>query len=372
MRKFATIFTHLDSIHLTKDVGMLPMAFSKERGYEKSILFYWRRTRSSPAIVAGEYESLLEIFPITAKFKFIYFFKLILALCSQKVSDVNLYHLSSEVYILSPLLKFLRFKMLLKLDLDKSSVEKLLEIYSRHSITKYFRTAFLNLFDYVLIESSPLFDQAKMIWPNANLLYFPNGILQETIPSAIELTKYNHRDNKIIVVGRIGAYQKNHELILKALSIVKDIGSWKVEFIGPVDNTFKIKFDRFLLENPLLKGKVELLGNKSRHELFEIYSKTRIFLMTSRYEGSSLAILEAAMMGCFIITTEIGGADEVTDFGRLGILINQDDPVELADKLLGIFRSDDSVEKTYLERRLFVKEHYNLSNILLRSFNDIR
>lgn len=368
MRKFATIFTNFDSIHLTKDVGMIPMAFSKVNGYERSILFYWHRNQTSPSIEVGQYENLLEIFPIRAKFKFMYFIKLISALLSQKVSDINLYHLSLETYILSLLLKPRGFNLLLKLDLDILSFEKLLEVYNQNSIAKNFRAFFLNFFDYVIIESRPLFDKAKIIWPNANLLYFPNGILRETMPSDIKLTTYNQREKKIIIVGRIGAYQKNHQLILKALSIVKDIRSWKVEFIGAIDNAFKDEIDRFFLDNPMLKEKINFLGNKPRHELFTIYSKSRIFLMTSRYEGSSLALLEAAMMGCFIICTKIGGADEVTDFGRLGILINQDDPVDLSNKLLEIFNSDTFIEETYLKRKLFIKENYDLYSNILRSF----
>lgn len=364
MKKFSTIFTNYESIHLTKDVGMIPMAFSQVEGYAKSIIYYWDRGIDTDEKTSEEYRSYVDLSPIRAKFKLFYVLKLLLKLKFDNVTLVNLYHLSFESYSLILILKSLGFKVILKLDLDSHNLKILQKKSANFSIVNSIKKNILNICDCVTLENHDLYMQVKLLFPNVNLIYLPNGILKETVPSFVEPRDYSKRDKLIISVGRIGAYQKNHELLLEALTQLKCIGDWKILLIGPYEKSFRLKFDFFLEQNPLFSNVVEMTGNKSRNELFNIYSKSRVFLMTSRHEGFSLALLEAAFMGCYIVSTDVGGATEVTDSGRLGTLIKQGDAKDLAQKLQQIIDSDASIENTYHERKNFVRLNYDLLKVI--------
>ena len=47
MNRFATIFTNFENIHLTKDVGMIPMEVSRLNGFDVSSIFFWEDPRKN-------------------------------------------------------------------------------------------------------------------------------------------------------------------------------------------------------------------------------------------------------------------------------------------------------------------------------------
>lgn len=68
--------------------------------------------------------------------------------------------------------------------------------------------------------------------------------------------------------------------------------------------------------------------------IYEYYKAMDIFLLPSRSEGFSLALLEAAASGLPIIASNIPGNDEFIENGKNGLLFNISKPDELTEDIL--------------------------------------
>ena len=68
--------------------------------------------------------------------------------------------------------------------------------------------------------------------------------------------------------------------------------------------------------------------------IYEYYIAMEMFLLPSRSEGFSLALLEAAASGLPIIASNIPGNDEFIEHKKNGLLFDLSKPVELTQHIL--------------------------------------
>ena len=109
---------------------------------------------------------------------------------------------------------------------------------------------------------------------------------------------------------------------------------WKLEIVGPIDPSFNSYIDNYFLQNPRLKGRVKFQDAiTNREALWQYYAKAKIFVLPSRWEGFALVYLEAAKAGCYIVSTDISAAYEITDNGRLGSIFPVNDSKKLSQIL---------------------------------------
>ena len=134
---------------------------------------------------------------------------------------------------------------------------------------------------------------------------------------------------RLVMVGRVASI-KNHKLMLDAL---KDLVTNNVEVFltiagdGPEFENIKHYAD----ENDLNKY-VEFLG--FRDDIESILSDKDVFLLTSNYEGISIALLESMSMGLPTIATRVGGIPETVMHEKTGLLIQAGDKHELIDAIM--------------------------------------
>ena len=110
--------------------------------------------------------------------------------------------------------------------------------------------------------------------------------------------------------------------------------------------------------------------------IFEYYKAMNIFLLPSRSEGFSLALLEAAASGLPIIASNIPGNDEFIHHKKNGLLFNISNPEELKNCITDLVENQ-SVAKEYGEfaRKDFEKEftlrRYSekLENFLIEAYS---
>lgn len=157
--------------------------------------------------------------------------------------------------------------------------------------------------------------------------FIPNGFFQE------KNTEIFNKRNLFITVGRIGDKNKNNILFLNALKRI-DLKDWKVEFIGPIETEFKTTIKQFYEDNSELKEKVYFTGNISdRVTLEKKYADARVFVLTSNSEGFPLVFLEAISNGCYLVSTELIAAKEISNNQEYGSLFRFDDTTGLAKVL---------------------------------------
>jgi len=144
------------------------------------------------------------------------------------------------------------------------------------------------------------------------------------------------KENIILTSGRIGTRQKNNGELLSAFALVSNIlTEWKVRLVGPIEPEFSSFIDNYFTLYPDLKNRVIFTGKiTDKAELYKEYAKAKIFALTSLWEGAPNVYAEALYHGCMFVTSDIDAADDVTNYGKLGLSYKSGDIRSLAGMLL--------------------------------------
>ena len=121
-------------------------------------------------------------------------------------------------------------------------------------------------------------------------------------------------------IGRL-VLNKDHVTLIKAfkyfLSIKKDNKNYELIIIG---DGVLLKEIKFLIKNENLKDKVKILRNIKNP--YQYINKSRIFILSSLFEGYPNVLLEAQVLAKKIISTDCKhGPREILDNGKYGYLV---------------------------------------------------
>lgn len=125
----------------------------------------------------------------------------------------------------------------------------------------------------------------------------------------------------IVFAGRI-CEQKRPTLLAEILRSARDQGLvFRAVVIG--DGELRYLFERLIDEYQLTEI-VNTLGSVGHSHWLEILASSDILLMPSKYEGISIALLEAVASGVVPVVAKVGGQDEIIS-ANTGVLIPQSD-----------------------------------------------
>lgn len=273
---------------------------------------------------------------------------------SKKIDVLNLFHFKKGNVLYLLIYKILnpKGKTYVKLDINLSFFRTIDNfLYSKFILKNYLLKGLTKLHFKLTDLFSVETEEARLhllgVYPELKkkLICVPNGVDEDFIARTVLMKSFDQKENIILAVGRIGTDQKNTELFLESL-LLTDLQDWKVYIAGPVEKSFEPYLKRFFDNYPGLKENVFLTGNISdRKELFELYNRSKIFCMTSRYEGFPIAFSEALYFGNFIITTPVSSSSYVTDNGRIGCIA----PANATDYGAAI---DKTINKGFLSSEL--------------------
>lgn len=157
------------------------------------------------------------------------------------------------------------------------------------------------------------------------------------IPNARTFTTDNpaQLENKeVLAVGRY-AYQKGFDLLLQAWAAVcREVSGWTLRIVG--DGELRDELQQMVAR--LGVGDSVILARQSS-DVQSLYRRAAIYVMSSRYEGLPMVLLEAQAAGLPIVSfaCPCGPSDVVTD-GRDGFLVPAGDTDALAARLLTLMR----------------------------------
>jgi len=78
-----------------------------------------------------------------------------------------------------------------------------------------------------------------------------------------------------------------------------------------------------------------------RADIDRLYADLDVVVLTSRNEGSPVALIEAMAAGVPVVSTDVGGVADVVDHGRSGLLAPMDDARAVADHVLALLSDPD-------------------------------
>lgn len=184
----------------------------------------------------------------------------------------------------------------------------------------------------------------------------------------LKFLEWKDKENIMLYVGRIGNEQKNTDMLLEALSMV-NLKDWKVYLVGPITDSFEIgktsnyqdRINLFFDRNPHLKGKVIFTGIiYDSKQIFDLYLRAKVFLLTSRHEGFANVLSQAAACGCYFISTDVGGAETASNNWKFGTKIPQEDSDAFADALRDIIDGEKFID----ESSKSLREYFLYSTVL--------
>lgn len=154
----------------------------------------------------------------------------------------------------------------------------------------------------------------------------------------------------IVQVSRLSVEQKGQDILLKALSILKDklnVEDFVMHFIGDGE-------DRLMLEkmaSDLGLGKfVVFEGKKTQPWIYQHLCEYGLFVQPSRYEGYGLTVAEAVAARVPVLVSNIEGPLEIIDGGRVGMTFKSEDAEDCARQIKKFImngRNDEQVDEAY-------------------------
>lgn len=359
---FTTMFLRADNNNLLKDVGMIPYMLHKRHGWKSVVASYDNETEWQPLnkelkglehqLVEKKYNSLL----LDGL--------LYLSKHSKEIDILNIYHLVlGRSLIWAWFYKALNPKgrVYLKLDIDFIGIEhdKSNGLYKKR-IIKWL----LKKIDIVSAETAYSYNYMKEQYRLDNLILVPNGY---NLPEGYKLCDdiQSCKENIIFTAARLGTRQKATEVLLKGFCQTLEKHDWKLVLAGTIEKEFENELNAFYIEHPNAKNRVIYVGSiTDKSELWEYYKKAKIFIMASRWEGFSLALVEAIANGCYPIVTEnVISKEEITNNRQFGLVINDAVVEDVKNGIIqGISSSDNP--KQYGEIQKYGLNTYSWDNIV--------
>jgi glycosyltransferase involved in cell wall biosynthesis len=181
-------------------------------------------------------------------------------------------------------------------------------------------------------------------------------VIKNAIPISNRLDFKVNKYYDTIFVGRLEE-SKGVDVLLKAIQILKEKyhRSLRVAIVG--DGSLMKDLKKLALQYGINEY-IDFLG--IRKDVLELMRKSSIFVLPSRWEGFGLALLEAMSVGIPIVATKVGGIPELIEDGKDGILVEPENPEELANAMLRLL--DEGELRNLISSNAYkkIKEEYTI------------
>jgi len=143
--------------------------------------------------------------------------------------------------------------------------------------------------------------------------------------------------------------------------ILKDFPNVKLGICG--EGFLRPKLETQISDMNLFES-VFLLGN--RDNVGEYLMAADIYVLPSRWEGMSIALLEAMSAGLPVVATNVEGVDDVIEDGKQGLLVAVDDPRALAEAILQLLRFPEARQSMGSAARERVERVFTINRMCMQ------
>jgi glycosyltransferase involved in cell wall biosynthesis len=178
------------------------------------------------------------------------------------------------------------------------------------------------------------------VWEN-RITVIPNGV-QPLDTSSVNRAAVrrdlglNENDIFLLSVGRL-TYQKGHEFLVQAMStVVGRFQNAKAGICG--DGPLHSQLQKQILDAGL-SNHMKLLG--AWEDISPLLASAEIFVLPSRWEGLSRALMEAMAAGLPVIAAEVDGIKDLITDGVNGLLVASEDAGMLGNSILQLIADAD-------------------------------
>lgn len=369
--KFVTIFPVAQNVHLIKDVGQIGNSIAATGDYEAKLVCYQNSDDYSLLKTEAEHLKIEFLEPCGKK---LFMERAVLNYLKLNARNIDVLHfqqLTKEViyYALHYKKHHPKGKVFIKMDV----YNEMLEVGINYSKKRLFNwvhkqkeNRLIKKITAISAENPTSLNLLRENFPQLKSKAFllTNGVNDEFLKREFpSINTFSEKENILLSVGRIGAKDKNYELLLDSFVSAKITG-WKLILVGPIENKFDLKVKKAIERNPSLKGKIELTGSiENRAELYQYYNRSKIFCLTSPFESFGIAFIEAMYFGNYIIGTRgMSSFDYISNGMLLGSVI--DDEEELSTLINHLILDQDKLESVCHQSQEQVAAKFYWSKII--------
>lgn len=238
----------------------------------------------------------------------------------------------------------------------QSDCKKIVEIHFAKSIRKQFITArhdnffwrFLgDLRTHSLINQTKKLDKIVVLtkadeedWKSSNdnvmQIYNFSPLQPVVTPKLI--------NKKIVAVGKLDP-QKGFDLLIEACSLISEWEDWTLSIYGQGPDKEKLQ-EQIIKHN--LEDRIFLEGLTKN--VSEVYSSASIYVLSSRYEGFPMVLLEAVSFGLPLVSFDcVTGPNEIIESNDCGLLVENGNIKSLAEALSWMMKNPQERDKMSMQ-----------------------
>lgn len=238
-------------------------------------------------------------------------------------------------------LKKLKYIIHFHIDVESSGIFGfVLPFYKKFILAKVLKNAQKII---CLTESQKKLLIKKYHIEDKSIVIIPNGVEEKYYLERIK--KQTNSITRLLFVGRLSP-QKNLVMLIKSLLLTNS--RCELHIVGSGDQNESLQN----LARELQLKNVYFHGQKKEDELIQYYFDSDIFILPSKNEGMSLALLEAAAAGLPIITTDLPQTRSFITDGA--VFVNDYTPTGFANAI-------DSLIQNSSIRSMMSKHNKNLA-----------
>lgn len=360
-KRFVIACEVIDNVRLMKPHGMIPYTMGKHFGYDPEVVTY--RHGDYPYAereLAGlKLRFLRPLLSKKAKLPFFWY----LARNARHIDVLMVYNIKKRPIYYGLIYKLFNPGGFLYAKADTSwprfgfYVDNAFFLYKRWM--RWLGGQFLRRCNAVSVESRPVYDAITQI-DRDKLLLIPCGIDPEIVERlGVQRRPFADKENLVLHVARMGVPQKNSELLLDAIVQQRFPDDWRFAFVGAQTPAFRQRVERFCREHPDKAARVEFREHiTDKHELYDYYSRAKVFCLPSRRETFGNVLVEAQYFGNVIAgSAHLPSVQDLIDGGRAGVTFDADSPDDLAAQLQSLMHAPQRLASMSDAANRYAEQH---------------
>ena len=208
----------------------------------------------------------------------------------------------------------------------------------RHALLRGVNRWVINGADHVIAISSDTKKRAETLYgidraiEVVNYGYMP----RPACPPSETLELLNPNIFYLIAVGRL-VKRKGFEFLIRAMKFLPQGIELLLVGDGPLEMSL-----RNLAEEEGVSTRVQILGFRTRDQIYHLLREADCFVLSSLHEGLGIVVQEAMDAGLPVVATDNGGQVDLIQYPRNGILVEAENAEALAKGVRAIFSNLES------------------------------
>ena len=364
--RFVTLFLKTENVHLLKDVGMIPYHLYKDHDLDCSVACY--KNSEEYTYADDEVKGLKLEFVKKTRGGIIPDGMRYLVSNARKIDILNIYHLNLSSYFYEIVYRLFnrRGKIYLKLDMNPAGF---VSCFKKNPVGMIKR-AIIRRADIASVETTIMHKKLSKFYGD-KIIFIPNGCYRKTADRTASV-----KEHIILTVGNLGTYEKATDVLLEAYAgYVKRSphSDWKLRLVGSIDESFYGYIEDYYRRYPGIRERITFTGPISdRTMLDEEYGRASVFTLPSLSESFGIVLVEAALGGCYLITSDMVPAGyDISDKYRYGACVPAGNVSELTTALIKACDGDMDIENTADKLAARTRAYYDWNRIIDRLYKKL-